>query len=329
MFLLLDSEGRVVRFNQTCEQLTGFPDDESVWGRPFWEVFVDPAHYERARGAIAAAAGHTAAGEQVLRWRTSSGDELVVATRCTPILDGQGEWKIQVSGLDLTDRERYLDELRASRARIVEAGDSERRRLERNLHDGAQQRLVSLSLALRLAQARVASDPDGASEILAGAGRELAAALEELRELARGLHPAVLTDRGLSAAIDSLAERAALPVDVEVELEERLPSAVEVAAFYVVSEALTNVAKYAQAERALVRVVCENGCAIVDVRDDGAGGAELGAGSGLRGLADRVSALDGRLEIESTPGGGTLVRAIIPIPAGEDAARPAGVASVR
>jgi PAS domain S-box-containing protein len=327
MLLLLDTAGRVIRFNRTCEQLTGYPDDETVWDRMFWDVFVDDSDHERAKEAIAAAAGHQPLGEQELRWRSRSGDELVVATRCTPILDGQGEWKIQLSGLDLTERERYLDELRASRSRIVEAGDAERRRLERNLHDGAQQRLVSLSLALRLAQARVATDPDGAVEILNGAAAELGAALEELRELARGLHPAVLADRGLEAALDSLAERAVLPVDLEVELERRLPSAVEVAGFYVVAEALTNVAKYALATRALVRIVCENGNAVVEVRDDGIGGAEVGAGSGLHGLADRLAVLDGRLEIDSPRGAGTVVRAIIPIPRGDDVSSAADVVS--
>ena len=318
MFLLLDSAGHVVRFNGTCEQLTGYPDDETTWGKPFWEVFVDPADHEHAREAIAAAAAHEPIGERELRWRSRDGEELVVATRCSPILDGQGEWKIQVSGLDLTERTRYLGELRASRARIVEAGDAERRRLERNLHDGAQQRLVSISLALRLAQSRITTDPSGATEILAGAGRELAAALEELRELARGLHPAVLADRGLEAALDSLAERATVPVDVELDLERRLPGAVEVAAFYVVAESLTNVAKYSHADRALVRVTCAHGLALVEVRDDGVGGAEVGAGSGLGGLADRLAALDGRLEIESPRGAGTVVRAIIPVSPSED-----------
>ena len=327
MLLLLDTAGRVVRFNRTCERLTGYPDDETVWDRNFWEVFVDEADHERAKEAIAAAAGHKPLGEQELHWRSRSGEELVVATRCTPILDGQGEWKIQLSGLDLTERERYLDELRASRSRIVEAGDAERRRLERNLHDGAQQRLVSLSLALRLAQARVATDPDGAVEILNGAGAELNAALEELRELARGLHPAVLADRGLEAALDSLAERATLPVDLEVDLDCRLPLAVEVAGFYVVAESLTNVAKYALATRALVRVVRENGNAVVEVRDDGIGGAEVDAGSGLHGLTDRLAVLDGRLEIDSPRGGGTVVRAIIPIPRGDDVSSAADVVS--
>ena len=204
------------------------------------------------------------------------------------------------------------EELHASRARIVEAGDSERRRLERNLHDGAQQRLVSLSLSLRLAQAKLVADPHAADEILSGAGVELGLALEELRELARGIHPAVLTDRGLGPALESLADRAPLPVHVEEVPSDRLPPPVEAAAFYVVSEALANVAKYAEASSVSVRIAQANGYAVVEVADDGVGGADPEGGSGLRGLSDRVAALEGRLAIVSPPGAGTRIRAEIP-----------------
>jgi PAS domain S-box-containing protein len=224
----------------------------------------------------------------------------------------------------LAERERHLEQLRASRARIVEAGDSERRRLERNLHDGAQQRLVALSIALRLAQARMTTDTEAASEILDDAGAELAAALAELRDLARGLHPAILTDRGLEAALKSLAERAPLPVDVEVDLNRRLPPAVEVGAFYVAAESLTNVAKHAAATRVRVALTCRDDLAIVEVRDDGRGGADTNGGSGLRGLDDRVAALGGRLEIDSVSGGGTTVRAILPAPPAEEPEQPSG-----
>jgi PAS domain S-box-containing protein len=320
IFLLVDEAGQIVRFNRTCEQLAGFDDNEAIRGRPFWEVFVDPADWYLAQEMLAGLPSTMPLVEQKLHWRSREGAELVIATSNTSILDAQGTRHILICGLDLTERERHLDELRASRSRIVEAADAERRRLERNLHDGAQQRLVSLSLALRLAQGQIASDPAGASEILGGAGQELAAALNELRELARGLHPAVLTDRGLRAALEGLAGRAALPVDLKVDLERRLPAAVEVAAFYVVAESLTNVAKYAHAGRALVSVACENGLAVVEVRDDGVGGAELSAGSGLRGLSDRLAALTGRLEIDSIQGAGTIVRAIIPIVDGEELA---------
>ncbi|HEY7619207.1 MAG TPA: GAF domain-containing protein [Solirubrobacteraceae bacterium] len=204
------------------------------------------------------------------------------------------------------------EQLAASRARIVEAGDAERRRLERNLHDGAQQRLIATSLSVRLA-ARRAEDPD-LRAMLNGAGDELALALEELRELARGLHPAILSDHGLLAAVDALAQRAPLPVEVEIRLDDRLPEPVEAAAYYVVAEALANVAKYAQASRARVRVHRAHGQALVEVADDGVGGADERAGSGLSGLVDRVEALGGRLSLASPEGAGTTVRAELPAP---------------
>jgi PAS domain S-box-containing protein len=204
------------------------------------------------------------------------------------------------------------EELRASRARIVEAADEARRRLERNLHDGAQQRLVSVSIALRLAQAQIEDNPAEAEKILRGASEELALGLEELRELARGLHPAVLTERGLAPTLEALAARAPLPVELAVE-ELVLPRAIEAAAYYVVAEALTNVAKYASASAARVSIRQAGTEAVIEVADDGVGGAHPARGSGLRGLSDRVDALDGRLEIESAEGRGTCVRAIIPL----------------
>ena len=203
------------------------------------------------------------------------------------------------------------DELHASRARIVQAADDARRRLERDLHDGAQQRLVSLSIALRLAQAKLAASPEEARELLAGALLELTHAIDELRELARGIHPAVLTDRGLGPALQSLAQRSQLPVEIEEALDERLPAPVEAAAYYVVSESLANVAKYAQAGLVQVRVSRANGVARVEV--EGVGGADPRRGSGLRGLADRVEALDGVLGVESPPDAGTRIWAEIPV----------------
>ncbi len=206
-----------------------------------------------------------------------------------------------------------VEELRASRARIVEAGTAERRRLERNLHDGAQQRLVALSLSMRVAQNKLRTDPDMAESLLAGAQEELQLALEELRELARGIHPAVLSDRGLRAALEALAGRSPVPVELVDTPAERLPPAVEAAAYFVVAEALTNVVKYAQASQATISVERANGHAVVEVADDGVGGADPARGSGLRGLADRVAALDGRLSLESPQGAGTLLRAEIPV----------------
>jgi signal transduction histidine kinase len=206
-----------------------------------------------------------------------------------------------------------LEDLRASRARLVAAGDEERRRLERNLHDGAQQRLVGLALALGLVDDLLAEedDPAEAREGVAGAKVELAQAIEELRELARGIHPAVLTERGLPFALETLAGRARLPVDLAVPAA-RFPEPVEAALYYVAAEALTNAAKHAQASRLHVSVARDNGRVVLSVSDDGAGGARLDSGSGLRGLADRVEALDGRLEVTSAAGAGTTVRAEIP-----------------
>ncbi len=205
-----------------------------------------------------------------------------------------------------------VDELERSRERLIEVGLAERRKLERNLHDGAQQRLVALALSLRLARDRLTRDPDGARELLGEAMTELDSATAELRELARGIHPAVLSDRGLPAALRALAGRVPLDVELVETPEERLPPRVEIASYYVVAEALTNVARYAQATNAEVRVTRLNGSVKVEVSDDGVGGADPAHGSGLRGLAARVAALDGRLEVHSPPGGGTTISALIP-----------------
>jgi signal transduction histidine kinase len=210
-----------------------------------------------------------------------------------------------------TDLAAKVQELTASRARIVESGDAARRRLERDLHDGAQQRLVSLALRLRVLRSRLGDEASEAPE-LETASDELDLALEELRELARGLHPSALSEQGLDAALDGLAKRAPLPVDVETSSGGRLPEPVESAAYFVVAEALTNVAKYARATRASVNVSRADGRLLVEVADDGVGGADPSAGSGLRGLLDRVAALDGTLEVESEPGRGTTIKAAIP-----------------
>ena len=206
-----------------------------------------------------------------------------------------------------------LDELQSSRSRLVEVSMFERRRLERDLHDGAQQRLVALSLQLGLAKRRLEEGEEAAAGTMLDAARdELARALEELRELARGIHPAVLTDRGLEPALEALAERAPLPVSLDQMPAERLPAPVEAAAYFVVAEALTNVVKYAEASTAAVRIRRNGSYAVVEVRDDGVGGADPTIGTGLRGLADRLAALDGRLEVHSPPGEGTTVRAEVP-----------------
>jgi signal transduction histidine kinase len=199
-----------------------------------------------------------------------------------------------------------LAELRASQARIVRAGDAERSRLERNLHDGAQQRLLAAGLALQLL-----ADNNGNGELLAEARAELQAGLRELRELARGIHPAVLTAHGLPAAVRSLADRAPIPINLDIT-EGRHPESVESAAYFVVAEALANITKHAEARTADVSIRRQDGRLIVTVWDDGRGGAEPEIGSGLRGLADRVGALNGRLIVRSPLGQGTIVRAEVP-----------------
>jgi PAS domain S-box-containing protein len=213
---------------------------------------------------------------------------------------------------EITERKRQQEELEASRARIVAAGDDARRKLERNLHDGAQQRLVSLSLSLRLVQGQLRRDPNVAEGLLERSRDELSEALEELRELARGIHPAILTDRGLEAALDALAARSPLLVEIDGP-DAKLPPSVEAAAYYVVSEALANVTKYAQASLVKVSVGQENGYALVEVVDDGVGGADPVRGSGLSGLSDRLASLSGKLDVVSPPGAGTRVRAVIPL----------------
>jgi signal transduction histidine kinase len=205
-----------------------------------------------------------------------------------------------------------VEELRASRERLVAAGYEERRRLERNLHDGAQQRFVSLALSLRLARSRLTADPAGAAEILDTAGRELQLGLGELRDLARGIHPAILSDRGLDAALAALAARAPFEVELQAAPGARLPERVESATYFVVSEVLANAIKHARASHAKICVVRDNAQLSIEVSDDGVGGADPASGSGLRGLIDRVSALGGRLQVDSRPGAGTTVRAEIP-----------------
>ncbi len=255
------------------------------------------------------------------------GSLVPVSIAAAPVRDGSGRVVgNMVAYTDITERKEQdaevhrlnaelharLEDLAASRARIVAAGDVERRRLERNLHDGAQQRLVTLALSLRLALAKLESDPAAVRAALEAAGDELSLALDELRELARGLHPAVLSDRGLRAAIEMLAGRAPLVVEIEEIPEERLPEPVEAAAYYLIAEALTNVAKYAGASAVRVRVAASGASVLVEVSDDGVGGADPASGSGLRGLADRVEALGGSLEVVSPAGAGTSLRAEIP-----------------
>jgi signal transduction histidine kinase len=249
-----------------------------------------------------------------------SAGERVAALLHDPALDGEPELLDGVAAAAAIALENArlhaelrarLEELRGSRARIVEAGDSERRRLERNLHDGAQQRLVGVVLQLQLLRSRIQSDPTTAEELAAAATDELAQSLQELRELARGLHPAVL-EHGLDAALRALAARSAVPTTVAYESTATLSEPVALAAYFVASEAFANVAKYAHATAVAVRVSDGDGTVTIEIADDGVGGADDSRGTGLRGLADRVDALGGTLRVVSPRGGGTTVSAELP-----------------
>ncbi len=316
---------RIRLWNPAAERIFGWSRDEML-GRGGLPLAPPARHaegeelFERVRG------GESINDYETVRQR-KDGTLVAVSIASAPVRDGSGRViGNMVAYTDITDRKAQdaevhrlnaelharLEDLAASRARIVAAGDVERRRLERNLHDGAQQRLVTLALSLRLALAKLDSDPAAVRAALTGAGDELALALEELREIARGLHPAVLSDRGLRAAVEMLAGRAPVVVEIAEIPAERLPEPVEAAAYYLIAEALTNVAKYAQASTVRVRVAASDGTVSVEVSDDGVGGADPAGGTGLRGLADRVEALGGSLEVESPAGAGTSLRAEIP-----------------
>ena len=298
--------------NEEFREALGWPDEQIVHTSVL--DLIDPADGYFARMAIASAANGVASAQRETRWRRAEGDDLVIAWTATPVADvtGREASLVLVSGVDVTERRRQEEEIRASRTRIIEAGDEARRVLERNLHDGAQQRLVALSVSLRLAESRASSDPAATEAILRGAREELAAALEELRELARGIHPAALTDRGLAAAVESLVLRTPVPVRVTMP-PDRLPAPIEAAAYYVIAESVTNIVKYADATEVDVSVETDDEAVTVRISDDGCGGADAGSGTGLRGLRDRVGALDGTLEVDSPTGRGTNVVARIPL----------------
>ena len=311
--ITMDDRGVVVEFNPAAASMFGYSRDEAV-GRDMAELIIP--------GSLRAA--HRRGLERYLRTRTGTyldgrveftgmradGCEFPVEVTITQI-DRPGAPVFTGFVRDITERRRAEAEVRASRARLVEAADTERRRLERNLHDGAQQHLVGLALKLRLAADRCTDD--GTQRLLGEAQDELASALDELRELARGIHPAVLSERGLGLALLGLAERTPAEIDVDGLPAERLPDRVEVAAYYICAEALTNAAKYAQGSRTAVSAALRGNLLIVQVEDDGRGGADMAAGTGLRGLADRVEALGGTLLVESPAGAGTKLRAHIPV----------------
>jgi PAS domain S-box-containing protein len=314
---LVDGEGRVARYNASLELTTGRRDvGDSVRGRHVWDVFVRPEDREDARGAFAALVDGRDPVRRAYVLPCEDGVDRIVDWQGTPVRDENGEPRFLLSGVDVTIRHEQEEELRRSRARIVAAADEERKRLERNLHDGAQQQLVFVSHALRLASRALPADPSKAQELVEQAIEAVTAAHGELRELARGLHPALLSSRGLVAALQAVALRSTIPITLEVAREERdarYPEPVETAAYFVVCEALANVAKHAGASAVTIQIGERAGELAVEIEDDGRGGADLDGG-GLRGLADRVAALDGRLEVVSPPTGGTVVRAFLPLP---------------
>ena len=296
--------------NRAYERRLGYEPPETG-GVLFWERYVPREDAAGVRAAIEAVVAGEAPAFHEGRWLTKAGEVVHVAWSCDPLpMIASGPLYL-LSASDVTERKRHEAEVKRSRARIVAAADEARKRLERNLHDGAQQRLVAVLLALRLTRSRVEQSPE-AARALEAAIAELSAAVDELRELARGIHPAALTERGLATAVAGVAHRSPVPVALDVT-DARFPEPVEAAAYFVVSESLANVARYARAHTVTVRIGEEAGALAVEVRDDGVGGADEGAGTGLRGLADRVAALDGTFAVESPVGEGTCVRAEIPL----------------
>jgi PAS domain S-box-containing protein len=305
----MDDHGRVVGWNPAAEATFGYSADEAV-GSDMAELIVPPALRVRHRAGLERYLTTEEAAildrRVELTGMRKNGREFPIELTITRIgLTGPPTFTGYLR--DITDQKQAEEALRASRARLVDVADAERQRIQRNLHDGAQQRLIGVLLIL----GQLRRSPDELEARLALATDELAAGLQELRELASGLHPAVLSERGLTPALEALALRAPLPVELEALPDQRLPEHAEATAYYVVAEALANAQKHANARRIVVRVTVDRNTLVVEVADDGIGGADV-EGSGLRGLADRVEAHSGRLTVESPRGRGTRVVAEIP-----------------
>jgi len=309
LIAIVDDEGRVRPFatNKAFERTLDYEPHETG-NVLFWERYVPDGERARARDCIESARRTRSTCELEGKWVQRDGTEISVFWTCTPLPRIETGTLYLITGTDITDLRRHEAEVRRSRARIVAAGDEARRRLERNLHDGAQQRLIALLLQLRNAQ-RGAIAHEVALET---AVEELAAAVRELRELAQGIHPSALTERGLAAALRIVAARSPVHVELDVTATPMDPN-IAAAAYYIVSEALTNVAKYADAETVAVRVREAGERLVVVVEDDGVGGADPFGGTGLSGLGDRIAALDGSLYVDSPAGEGTRVRAELPL----------------
>jgi PAS domain S-box-containing protein len=315
---VVDADGRIVFLNPAALEILAYTDEKELLGRPSHETI----HYLRPDGSPFPAedcpllrprvAGETVRVEQDWFVRKDR-SRVVVSYSSAPVnlIGGRGA---VVAFRDISDRLR-LGEVAASRARIVAAGDETRRRIERDLHDGAQQRLVLLGLELQSAAAMAPDELEDLQAQLSRIGEGLTGVLDEIREISRGIHPAILSEGGLGPALKALARRSAVPVELDLRTDRRLPDPVEVAAYYLVSEALTNAAKYAQASVVHVDVDSEDAIVELAIRDDGVGGADPAQGSGLVGLSDRVEALGGRIEIASPAGHGTSLLVTIPIEA--------------
>jgi len=313
--IVMDAEGRVLEFNRGAENMFGYASDD-VLDQDMADLIVPPSLREAHRAGLVrylrTGTGSYLDNRIEITGLRANGEEFPVELTITQI-DRIGAPVFAGFIRDITERKQAEEEIRASRARLVESADAERQRIERNLHDGAQQHLVALSLKLRLAAAAIQKNSERAQRLMNESYDDLQVALDELRELARGIHPALLTDRGLAAALVALAARSPLLVTITDTPQERLPESVEVAAYYVIAEGLTNVAKYAGVDEATVSVTSSPSIVVVEVADDGAGGASMNAGSGLRGLADRLEALGGRIDLQSEPGAGTRLRVEIPL----------------
>jgi PAS domain S-box-containing protein len=322
----LDATWTMSMLSPEIERISGYPPSDFIDNacRTFASV-IHPDDRDEVEREVRAATEANRPFALEYRIVRADGGIVWVLERGQRVVEADGEAWLHGVIFDVTERKRAeealrrqeaeqarIEELELARARIIAAEDATRRRIERDLHDGAQQRLVTLALKLRLIKSSL-EDREASADLLDTAIDDLAEATAELRELARGIHPAVLTDKGLPAAVESLASRAPVCIDLHCSLAERLSAPIEAAAYYLVAEALTNVARYADATKATIRLARENGCALVEVVDDGIGGARLDGGSGLRGLKDRIDALDGSLEINSEPGVGTSIRASIPL----------------
>jgi len=309
----MDAEGRVVEFNPAAERTFGYAQAQAV-GREMADLIVPPElrepHRRGLRRYLQTHDPHLLDRRVEIEAIRAGGERFPVELTITRI-DVPGAPMFTGHLREITERRKTEAELRESRARIVEAGYAARRQIERDLHDGAQQRLVGIAMSLRLAAGKLERDPATARELLGEATADLSEAIAELRELARGIHPAILTDGGLDPALRALARRGAVPVKLGSMPSRRFPAAIEAAAYFVVSEGLTNVAKHAGDTTATVGVDFEDDRLSVEVRDDGPGGADQ-RGRGLQGLADRVAALGGSLTVWSPPEGGTVLRAELP-----------------